>query len=60
MDTVVHFDNVTKRYGNAIAVDALDLRIEAGKFVTSSAPRGAASRRRFACSAASRPPIPAA
>jgi spermidine/putrescine transport system ATP-binding protein len=40
MQTVAHFDNVTKRYGNAIAVDALDLRIEAGKFVTLLGPSG--------------------
>ena len=40
MDTVVHFDNVTKRYGSAVAVDALDLRIEAGKFVTLLGPSG--------------------
>jgi spermidine/putrescine transport system ATP-binding protein len=40
MQTVVHFDKVTKRYGNAVAVDALDLRIEAGKFVTLLGPSG--------------------
>ena len=40
MQTVVHFDNVTKRYGSAIAVDALDLKIEAGKFVTLLGPSG--------------------
>ena len=40
MQSVVHFDKVTKRYGSAIAVDALDLRIEAGKFVTLLGPSG--------------------
>jgi spermidine/putrescine transport system ATP-binding protein len=40
METVVHFDKVTKRYGAAVAVDALDLRIEAGRFVTLLGPSG--------------------
>jgi spermidine/putrescine transport system ATP-binding protein len=40
MQTLVHFDKVTKRYGSATAVDALDLQIEAGKFVTLLGPSG--------------------
>jgi spermidine/putrescine transport system ATP-binding protein len=40
MPPVVHFDKVTKRYGKAVAVDALDLSIEAGKFVTLLGPSG--------------------
>jgi spermidine/putrescine transport system ATP-binding protein len=40
MQPVVQFEKVTKRYGRAAAVDALDLSIEAGKFVTLLGPSG--------------------
>ena len=34
MQPVVQFDNVTKSYGKHVAVENLNLSIEAGKFVT--------------------------
>ncbi|TPW29118.1 ABC transporter ATP-binding protein [Martelella alba] len=41
MQPIVHFSNVTKSYGSgAPAVDALDLAIEKGKFVTLLGPSG--------------------
>lgn len=40
MPPIVHFDNVTKIYGDVPAVDSLDLKIEAGKFVTLLGPSG--------------------
>jgi spermidine/putrescine transport system ATP-binding protein len=40
MEPVVQFENVTKYYGQAIAVDSLNLSIEAGKFVTLLGPSG--------------------
>ena len=40
MQPVVEFANVTKSYGNVTAVDELNLRIEAGKFVTLLGPSG--------------------
>jgi spermidine/putrescine transport system ATP-binding protein len=40
MEPVVHFDNVTKNYGKHVAVENLDLSIEAGKFVTLLGPSG--------------------
>lgn len=40
MEPIVHFDNVTKLYGQYKAVDALDLKIESGKFVTLLGPSG--------------------
>jgi len=40
MEPIVHFDNVTKLYGQYKAVDALDLKIEPGKFVTLLGPSG--------------------
>ncbi|WP_119387856.1 ABC transporter ATP-binding protein [Taklimakanibacter lacteus] len=40
MQPVVQFENVTKTYGQAIAVDDLNLAIEPGKFVTLLGPSG--------------------
>ena len=40
MQPVVQFDKVTKSYGRTVAVDNLDLSIEAGKFVTLLGPSG--------------------
>lgn len=40
MQPVVQFENVTKRYGNVVAVDNLNLNIEPGKFVTLLGPSG--------------------
>ncbi|TJW83968.1 MAG: ABC transporter ATP-binding protein, partial [Mesorhizobium sp.] len=40
MDPVVQFQNVTKAYGQAVAVDDLNLTIQAGKFVTLLGPSG--------------------
>ncbi|WEZ85789.1 ABC transporter ATP-binding protein (plasmid) [Rhizobium sp. 32-5/1] len=40
MPPVVHFRNVNKFYGTALAVDSLDLAIEAGQFVTLLGPSG--------------------
>ena len=40
MDPVVQFQNVTKAYGQAVAVDDLNLAIQAGKFVTLLGPSG--------------------
>ncbi|WP_163270940.1 ABC transporter ATP-binding protein [Chelativorans alearense] len=39
-DTIVHIDNVTKRFGSVVAVDRLDMRIMAGEFVTFLGPSG--------------------
>ncbi|WP_336055799.1 ABC transporter ATP-binding protein [Nitratireductor sp. CH_MIT9313-5] len=39
-DTIVHIDNVTKRFGNVVAVDHLDMKIVAGEFVTFLGPSG--------------------
>ncbi|MBY8918596.1 ABC transporter ATP-binding protein (plasmid) [Nitratireductor sp. L1-7-SE] len=39
-DTIVHIDNVTKRFGNVVAVDQLDMKIMAGEFVTFLGPSG--------------------
>jgi spermidine/putrescine transport system ATP-binding protein len=38
--TIVHIDNMTKRFGNVAAVDRLDLKIRAGEFVTFLGPSG--------------------
>ena len=38
--TIVHIDNMTKRFGNVAAVDHLDLKIRAGEFVTFLGPSG--------------------
>jgi spermidine/putrescine transport system ATP-binding protein len=40
MAAIVHFQNVTKSYGDLAAVDDLDLTIEAGRFVTLLGPSG--------------------
>ncbi|WP_288431362.1 ABC transporter ATP-binding protein [uncultured Agrobacterium sp.] len=40
MQPVVHFKNVNKSYGSALAVDDLDLAIEPGQFVTLLGPSG--------------------
>lgn len=40
MQPVVHFKNVNKSYGPALAVDDLDLAIEPGQFVTLLGPSG--------------------
>ena len=40
MQPVVQFENVTKAYGQAVAVDNLNLSIEPGKFVTLLGPSG--------------------
>ena len=40
MEPVVQFDNVTKSYGKHVAVENLNLSIEAGKFVTLLGPSG--------------------
>ena len=40
MQPIVQFENVTKSYGQAVAVDGLNLSIEAGKFVTLLGPSG--------------------
>ncbi|CAN7582792.1 ABC transporter ATP-binding protein [Rhizobium sp. LjRoot98] len=40
MEPVVQFDNVNKSYGKHVAVDNLNLSIEAGKFVTLLGPSG--------------------
>ncbi|WP_457584413.1 ABC transporter ATP-binding protein [Ensifer canadensis] len=40
MESVVQFDNVNKSYGKHVAVDNLNLSIEAGKFVTLLGPSG--------------------
>lgn len=40
MEPVVQFDHVTKNYGSQVAVDDLNLSIEAGKFVTLLGPSG--------------------
>ncbi|MCR4267198.1 ABC transporter ATP-binding protein [Nitratireductor sp. ZSWI3] len=39
-DTIVHIDNVTKRFGSVVAVDRLDMKIVAGEFVTFLGPSG--------------------
>jgi multiple sugar transport system ATP-binding protein len=39
----VRFDHVTKRFGDVVAVDDLDLQVEDREFLVPSAPRGAAS-----------------
>ncbi|WP_048646979.1 ABC transporter ATP-binding protein [Nitratireductor soli] len=39
-DTIVHIDNVTKRFGDIVAVDRLDMKIMAGEFVTFLGPSG--------------------
>ena len=38
--TVVHLDRITKRFGDVIAVDDLDMEIMAGEFVTFLGPSG--------------------
>ncbi|HMB48013.1 MAG TPA: ABC transporter ATP-binding protein [Afifellaceae bacterium] len=38
--TIVHLDNVTKRFGKTVAVDRLDMKIMAGEFVTFLGPSG--------------------
>ncbi|AJY45635.1 ABC transporter ATP-binding protein [Martelella endophytica] len=40
MQPLVHFRNVNKYYGKSLAVNALDLEIERGKFVTLLGPSG--------------------
>ncbi|MEM9442643.1 MAG: ATP-binding cassette domain-containing protein, partial [Pseudomonadota bacterium] len=39
-DVVVHLDHITKRFGDVIAVDDLDMEIIAGEFVTFLGPSG--------------------
>ncbi len=39
-DVVVHLDHITKRFGDVIAVDDLDMEIMAGEFVTFLGPSG--------------------
>ncbi|NJO37787.1 MAG: ATP-binding cassette domain-containing protein, partial [Rhizobiales bacterium] len=39
-DVVVHLDHVTKRFGEVVAVDDLDIEIMAGEFVTFLGPSG--------------------
>ena len=39
-DVVVHLDQITKRFGDVIAVDDLDMEIMAGEFVTFLGPSG--------------------
>ena len=40
MEPIVRFENVTKRYGKAVAVDDLTLAVEPGQFVTLLGPSG--------------------
>ena len=40
MEPVVSFEGVSKRFGDTLAVDTLDLAIESGKFVTLLGPSG--------------------
>lgn len=39
-DVVVHLDHITKRFGDVVAVDDLDIEIMAGEFVTFLGPSG--------------------
>lgn len=39
-DVVVHLDRITKRFGDVVAVDDLDMEIMAGEFVTFLGPSG--------------------
>ncbi len=39
-DVVVHLDHITKRFGDVVAVDDLDMQIMAGEFVTFLGPSG--------------------
>ncbi|MEM8947889.1 MAG: ABC transporter ATP-binding protein [Pseudomonadota bacterium] len=39
-DVVVHLDQITKRFGDVVAVDDLDMEIMAGEFVTFLGPSG--------------------
>ncbi|MEM9430873.1 MAG: ABC transporter ATP-binding protein [Pseudomonadota bacterium] len=39
-DTVVHLDGISKRFGRAVALHPLDIRIERGEFVTFLGPSG--------------------
>jgi spermidine/putrescine transport system ATP-binding protein len=39
-DVVVHLDHITKRFGDVVAVDDLDMEIIAGEFVTFLGPSG--------------------
>ena len=39
-DVVVHLDHITKRFGDVVAVDDLDMEIMAGEFVTFLGPSG--------------------
>ncbi len=39
-DVVVHLDRITKRFGEVVAVDDLDMKIMAGEFVTFLGPSG--------------------
>ncbi len=39
-DIVVHLDRITKRFGDVVAVDDLDMQIMAGEFVTFLGPSG--------------------
>ena len=39
-DVVVHLDRITKRFGDVVAVDDLDMQIMAGEFVTFLGPSG--------------------
>ena len=39
-DVVVHLDHITKRFGEVVAVDDLDMQIVAGEFVTFLGPSG--------------------
>ncbi|MGR3661821.1 MAG: ABC transporter ATP-binding protein [Paracoccaceae bacterium] len=38
--TIVHIDGISKRFGSAVAVDHLDLKIKEGEFVTFLGPSG--------------------
>ncbi|MFV0490379.1 MAG: ABC transporter ATP-binding protein [Pseudorhodobacter sp.] len=40
METIVHIDGVTKRFGAVTAVDHMDMKIHAGEFVTFLGPSG--------------------
>lgn len=39
-NTIVHIDSISKRFGSAVAVDHLDLKINEGEFVTFLGPSG--------------------